>query len=102
MSIEVADHPDSDRFEIHVDGALAGFAQYVRRGGRLVFVHTEIDPAFEGQGLGSRLAAAALDAARAAGEPVVPLCPFIHAFIDRHPEYADLVDAKLIAAFESR
>src|SRR5512143_2646599 len=102
MNIEVADHPESMRFEIRVDDALAGFAQYVRRGGRVVFVHTEIDPAYEGQGLGSKLAAGALDSARATGEPVVPLCPFIHAYIERHPEYADLVDTKLLDAFESR
>ena len=57
-SIEVRDVPDDHRYEVTLDGALAGFAIYHRRGGRTFFVHTEIDPAFEGKGLGSALAAA--------------------------------------------
>lgn len=97
---DVRDNPTLLRFEIHEDGKLAGFGQYVRRPGRIFFVHTEIDPAFEGRGLGRRLAAGALDAARATGERVVPLCPFIAQFIERHPEYADLVDHELMASFE--
>ena len=63
-------------------------------------MHTEIDPAFEGKGLGSALAKGALDAERALGEPVVPLCPFIRAYIDRHPEYADLVDHDMLARID--
>ena len=70
--------------------------QYQRRGGRIIFVHTQIDAAYEGQGLASTLARAALDAAREAGEPVIPLCPFIAAYIERHEEYADLVDRDLL------
>ena len=98
--VEVHDNPAKDRFEIHADGTLAGFAQYVRRRGRMIFVHTEIDPAFEGRGLGSKLAGAALDAARASGDRVVPLCPFIAQYIDRHPEYTDLVDHDLMARLD--
>jgi predicted GNAT family acetyltransferase len=97
---DVRDDPQLLRFEIHDDGKLAGFAQYVRRPGRIFFVHTEIDPAFEGRGLGSRLAAGALDATRATGERVVPLCPFIAQYIERHREYADLVDHVLMASLE--
>ena len=97
---DVRDNPELLRFEIHDEGKLAGFAQYVRRPGRIFFVHTEIDPAFEGRGLGSRLAAGALDAARATGERVVPLCPFIAQYIERHREYADLVDHELMASLE--
>jgi predicted GNAT family acetyltransferase len=100
MTTEVHDQPDLHRFEIHVDGELAGFARYVRKGDRIYFVHTEIDPQFEGKGLGSVLASSALDAVRATGEPVVPLCPFIAAFIEHHPEYDDLVDKELLAAME--
>ena len=99
-TVAVVDAPDRLRFEISVDGELAGFAQYVRKGGRLVFVHTEIDPRFEGRGLGSKLAAGALDQARQAGEPIVPLCPFIASYIAKHPDYDDLVDHELLARFE--
>ncbi|MGH9270143.1 MAG: GNAT family N-acetyltransferase [Ilumatobacteraceae bacterium] len=98
---EVRDVPDDHRYELTVDGRLAGFARYVRRAGRTIFVHTEIDDELGGQGLGSALAAGALDTERAAGTSVVPLCPFIAAFIDRHDEYADLVDEDLLARLDT-
>ena len=98
--VEVRDNPSEHRFEIHHDGKLAGFARYVRRPGRIFFVHTEIDPAFEGRGLGSQLASAALDATRATGERIVPFCPFIASYVERQPEYADLVDHELMAQLE--
>ena len=60
--------------------------------GAAVLVHTEIAPSVEGEGLGSTLVAGALDDIRARGLEVVPLCPFASAFIERHPEYADLVE----------
>jgi len=97
---EVVDVPDDHRYEIRLGGDLAGFAVYHRRGGRAYFVHTEIDPAFEGKGLGSALAKGALDAQRALGESVVPLCPFIRSYIDRHPDYADLVDREMLATID--
>jgi len=65
-----------------------------------VFTHTEIDPEFEGKGLGSQLARGALDAVRAEGSRVVPLCPFMAGYIERHPDYQALVDAELLARFE--
>jgi uncharacterized protein len=98
--VEVRDNPSEHRFEMHDDGKLAGFARYARRPGRIFFVHTEIDPAFEGRGLGSQLASAALDATRATGGRIVPLCPFIANYVERHPEYADLVDHELMAQLE--
>jgi predicted GNAT family acetyltransferase len=97
--VEVRDVPEQDRYVVYVDGAPAGFALYVLRGGRRVFVHTEIDAGHEGQGLGSRLAHDALELARADGLPIVPLCPFIAAYVERHPEYAPLVDHDLMAQF---
>jgi len=90
--INIADNVDAKRFEIKVDGRLAGFADYRLRAEKMVFTHTEIGDEFEGQGLGGKLAAAALDAARDTGLTVVPRCSFIASYIKRHPEYADLVD----------
>ncbi|MEO3862981.1 GNAT family N-acetyltransferase [Acrocarpospora sp. B8E8] len=87
----VVDNPETHRYEILVEGDVAGFAQYRLRPGKIVFLHTEIDSAFEGQGLGSQLARAALNGARDRALSVVPLCPFIASYIKRHPEYADLV-----------
>jgi predicted GNAT family acetyltransferase len=88
----VVDVPEKHRFEVRVDGDLAGFANYREEGERVVFTHTEIDDAFEGHGLGSVLAKAALDEMRERGRTVVPQCPFIAKWIERHPDYTDLVD----------
>lgn len=96
----VTDDSDRHRFEITVDGQMAGFALYHRRGGRAYLVHTEIDPAYEGQGLGSALARGTLEAERLRGELVVPLCPFIRSYIDRHPDDADLVDHDMLARID--
>jgi uncharacterized protein len=96
----VTDEPDQHRYEIRLDGDLAGFAVYHRRGGRIYLVHTEIDPRFEGKGLGSALAKGVLQAERAVGEPVVPLCPFMRSYIDRHPDQADLVDQEMLARID--
>jgi predicted GNAT family acetyltransferase len=101
-TIEVVDVPEQHRFEIRVDGAKAGHVEYARKGDRLIFTHTEIDDAFEGRGLGSKLASGALDAARAGDHPVVPLCPFIESYIDKHSEYDDLVDHECLAYLEQK
>lgn len=85
--IGVVDNPAEDRYEIRVDGELAGVAEYRDRGGRRIFVHTVIDDAFAGRGLGNRLAAGALDDAIGRGLPIVPRCPFIRAYLERHPDY---------------
>ena len=79
---------------------LPGTRRTPRKGKRVIFTHTEIDPAYEGQGLGSKLAGGALDFARAAGHPVVPLCPFIASYIERHPEYDGCVDHELLEYLE--
>ena len=89
--ITVDDNRDERRFEVHADGDLAGFTLYGARPELIAFVHTEIDSSFEGQGLGSKLVAGALDAARGAGQAVLPFCPFVNGYIERHPEYRDLV-----------
>jgi len=87
-------------FEIIVDGQVAGFIQYVARPGNIILVHTDIDDAFVGRGLGCQLAAATLDDIRAQGLRVVPLCPFVASYIERHPEYDDLVDHVALDALE--
>jgi uncharacterized protein len=97
---EVRDNAELNRYEVFVDGTMVGFARYVRRGGRAYFVHTEIDPRHEGSGLGLSLAHAALDAQRDRDELVVPLCPFIRGYIERHPEYADVVDEAMLATID--
>jgi predicted GNAT family acetyltransferase len=90
MTTRVVDNPERGRFEVYADDTLAGYAAYLRRDGEIIFTHTEIDPAFEGKGLGSRLAAGALDGVRGRGVKVVARCPFIASYIARHAEYADL------------
>jgi uncharacterized protein len=88
VDIAVVDNPASHQFEIRVDGQLAGFARYRLAPGKIVFIHTEIDPVYEGKGLGSTLAAGALDAARERSLEIDAQCPFIAAYLKRHPEYA--------------
>lgn len=91
METEVADNRDEQRYEIHADGKLAGFVTYRDRPKGLALVHTEIDDAYEGQGLGSKLVAAALDDLRSRALKVIPICPFVKSYIERHPEDEDLV-----------
>jgi uncharacterized protein len=88
---EVVDVPEESRYELRLGGRLVGLAAYRRRNGRIAFTHTEVEESCAGRGYGSRLAAAALDAARQEGLDVVPLCPFIAHYIERHPEYEQLV-----------
>jgi predicted GNAT family acetyltransferase/glutaredoxin len=88
---EVVDAPHASRYELRLGGHLIGLAAYRRRDGRISFTHTEVNESWEGRGLGSLLAAAALEDARRQGLEVVPLCPFIARYIEEHPEYEDLV-----------
>jgi predicted GNAT family acetyltransferase len=91
MNSTLTDNPSELRYELHVDGELAGQIRYRRRPDAIVLVHTDVEPRFEGHGLGSRLVQGALDDLRARGLAVVPLCPFVAEFIRHHPDYADLV-----------
>jgi len=89
--ITVRDNPEGHRFEAVDDsGTVAGVAVYRRHDDRIVFVHTEVDDAFEGQGVGSELVREALDQVRSEGLRVVAECPFVREWIERHPDYADL------------
>jgi uncharacterized protein len=99
-TITVGDIPERERYEVLVDGELAGFATYKARPEQITFKHTEIDDRFEGQGLASRLISFALDDARARGLAVLPFCPFVRAYIQRHREYVDLVPEGRRGEFE--
>lgn len=98
--VRIWDDEENHRFALEVGGQPAGMAVYHLRGGRHFFVHTEVDDEFSGRGLGTRLVQSALDEVRAAGGSVVPLCPLFAAYIERHPEYDDLVDHEIMARVE--
>ena len=89
--IRVVDAPAASRYEAHQGERMVGASVYRLEGGTITFLHTEVDPAVEGQGIGGRLAKGALDDVRARGLRVVAECPFIAAYLRRHREYADLV-----------
>ena len=100
MELRVADNSDEARYEVFADGELAGFVTYRRRPGRISFLHTEVDDAYEGHGVGGTLVSAALDDARAQGLEVLPFCPFVRGYIAKHPEYRDLVPEAERGQFE--
>ncbi|HET7388735.1 MAG TPA: GNAT family N-acetyltransferase [Nocardioidaceae bacterium] len=89
--VNVQDNTERHRFEaVDESGAVAGFVNYRRHDDRIELVHTEVDPDFEGRGVGSALARSSLDAIRSAGMPAQLTCSFIAGYVDKHPEYADL------------
>ena len=96
----VVDVPERSRVEIRVGDEAAGFTEYRRAPGRIAFIHTSIDPRFEGQGLGSKLVRTALSNARAEGLAVLPFCPFVRSYIADHPDYLDLVPEDMRAKFD--
>jgi predicted GNAT family acetyltransferase len=91
MSFTVTDHSEASRYELHDGSTLAGIAEYQLRDDSIIFTHTKVSSAYEGQGAGSQLAREALDYAHRRGLRIVVRCPFIASWIERHPDYADLV-----------
>jgi uncharacterized protein len=89
--IQVVDAPDRDRYELSIDGEVVGFTAYKARPGLIAFVHTEVDERLQGRGLADRLIRFALEDVRARGLAVLPFCPFVKAFIERHREFQALV-----------
>ena len=89
-ALAVVDNPEETRFEANIDGHIA-FVSYLRRDSTIFFTHTEVPKELEGRGLGSALARAVLDRARAERWKVVARCPFIAQYIERHPEYRSLL-----------
>ncbi len=92
MSETVVHNQGKSRYEIFVDGELAGFTHYDLSNGVARFDHTEVQPRFNGRGLGTTLVKGAFDEVRAAGQwKIRAVCPFVAIFVKRHPEYDDLV-----------
>lgn len=89
--LDVTDNPDRHRYEVTSDGTLAGFVEYELSEGGIDFTHTVVRDEFEGKGVGGALVKHALDDARARGLRATPTCTFVKSYIERHPEYADLV-----------
>lgn len=98
-TLMVEDNPAEARYEMHVDGELAGAIHYQLDEPTIAFVHTEIAERFEGRGLGSQLARESLDDTRRRGLRILPSCPFVRSYIARHQEYLDLVPEEERAAF---
>ena len=90
MVNEVSDNPVHHHFELEVEGHLAK-AYYRIEDGVITFIHTEVPPELGGKGVGSRLIKGALDEVRARGLKVIAECPFVKAYIEKHPEYEDLL-----------
>jgi predicted GNAT family acetyltransferase len=86
----VRDNPERHRFELDADGHVA-FSNYRREGGVLTVLHTEVPAALNGRGIGSALVRGLLAIARGEGLKVRPVCPFVKAYIGKHPEYGDLL-----------
>jgi predicted GNAT family acetyltransferase len=89
--VTVRDNPDRGRYEVYVGSMLAGFADYHSQPGLVTVLHTEVDTRFEGRGLGSELVRRVLDDVRRRNAKVLAVCPFVRSFLQRHPEYADIV-----------
>ena len=97
--ITIADNAERERYEIRADGRLAGFLRYRLRPELIELIHTEINDEFEGRGLGSRLISFALNDARERGLAVLPICPFVNDYMQRHRQYAGLVPERRRQSF---
>lgn len=93
MRVRTSDNPGLSRYEVYADDRLVGFADYRVRDDRMSIMHTETNPELRGRGLASALVKDTLELARARELSVLPLCPFVSAFIRRNPEYLPLVPA---------
>ncbi|WP_038362828.1 GNAT family N-acetyltransferase [Bosea sp. UNC402CLCol] len=89
--MDVVEKPEENRFELALEGGTAVVA-YRMDGNRLVLIHTEVPEQFSGQGVGSRLAKGVFELIRASGRKAVVRCPFLKAWVAKHPEYDDIVD----------
>jgi predicted GNAT family acetyltransferase len=90
--VDILNNEAARQWEARIEGELAGYAEYRTSRGRATFTHTVVEPRFEGQGIGTALAKAAVDDAIARGLRITPYCPFIRAWLKRHPEHDARVD----------
>ncbi|GGF96203.1 N-acetyltransferase [Rhodococcoides trifolii] len=97
---DVVDVPERNRYEIREDGTTLGYAEYKREGSGISFLHTIVEPEYGGRGLAGQLIRFALDDARSREETVLPYCPFVKAFIKKHPDYVDLVPERQRGRFD--
>lgn len=93
-NLTIVDRPDAARYEAFLGEQAVGFVEYRLAGSRRVLLHTEVDPAFEGRGIAGAMARHILEEARAASSRVTAKCPFIRSWLERHPEYDDMVTAR--------
>jgi predicted GNAT family acetyltransferase len=91
VALDVLETSDGRRFELWEDGELAGYADTVTADGVVAVPHTEVEPARTGRGLAGELVRVLLDTTRSRGQQVLPQCPYVSAWIRRHPDYVDLV-----------
>jgi predicted GNAT family acetyltransferase len=98
QTVEVIHNEAQNRFEVSQNGHLAEL-NYQRVGAEIVFTHTSVPSALEGRGVGSALAKTGLDFARDHNLEVVPLCPFVKAYIERKPEYQAIVKQESSGGF---
>ena len=86
-------HDDqANRYVLEVDGKALGFAEYQQEADRRIFTHTEVDQSLEGKGMGAKLVREALDSTRRDGKRIVPVCSFVAAYVERHPDWNDIID----------
>ena len=83
----ITDASERERYEAHINGELAGILEYTVKRGRIALIHTEVLPVHEGRGVGSALVRFALDDARRRGLRVIAICPYVQAYLTRHPEF---------------
>ena len=94
LAATVSDNNAAHRYELLLDGELVGKLFYRTNDDVVTLIHTEVASHMEGRGLGDQLVAGALDDIRDRGLQIVPLCPFVNAYIRRHPEYGSLIKSR--------
>ncbi len=98
MNLEIVDAPEAERYEARLDGELVGVLEYKLRRSRIALIHTEVAAGHEGRGFAARIARFALGDARQRGLGVIPTCPYVLAYLERHPEERDVVRGRAAGA----